>query len=316
MAFLKEIRTQITNNLWRLYKTYTPDAYLIEKSLEKQGKTIILDHFAIIDLPSIHSGISMLSTIFSHIGYRLEGQGYLPEKQNDFIWMAEVDALELEATQALPQVVLADFRLDELPPKIKKIIKIYTQQINDDSILTKIKALIKKINAGDTSASNSLINLITNHLTKRDWPTPSLEHFREVSEVNELLAWTLAFGRCPNHFTIAAHLLPKINSLTEFNKFISAELNLPLNQTGGEIKGTAKMGIEQSSTIGAQIKLNLHHQSIDITGPFMEFVWRHPIEYSKNTTPSKWKDYFTGFIAGNANKVIESLYKENTNQSS
>src|SRR5689334_4890129 len=126
---LKQLRHTIVKNLLVKFHNETPQLKLIESKLAQRDiVTIPLDHFALIDLPGPHTGISQLSQIFSCIGYLVQGRDYLPDKQNDFLWLTEIDSKNTKAQHVLPQVVVADFRLDEMPTNIRDIIYKYSKQ--------------------------------------------------------------------------------------------------------------------------------------------------------------------------------------------
>lgn len=298
---LKQIRHTIVNQLWEAYRCHTSQMSVIEQGLKQKNiLQLKLDHFAVIDLPGPHTGIPYLTKLFSAIGYESRGDGYLPDKQNDFHWMAEAGSENTRAENVLPQVVVADFRLDELPPEIKAIIEKYASLASPPP-LPDIAALIAK---NDELAANQLVNIFTRYLTGRDWPLPTVNEFQTVHDFNELLAWVLVFGRRPNHFTLSIHLLPTFKSLAEFHQFVEHELQLTLNQDGGVIKGNETSGIAQGSTAGIREKITLVDGIIELPTSFVEFVWRFPV----CEQPTRWNDYFTGFVAQHANRVIESLY--------
>lgn len=307
MQLLKQVRQKLIGLLWENYKQSIQQAALISDYLTKERHcNIVLDHLAIIDLPGPNTGISHLCQIFSALGFMVQGRDYLPEKQNEFLWMAEMDAIAKPAAQVLPQVVLADFCLAELPTAIRKIIYKYANQAKPSPI-TAIQKLCGRIFLADAEAVNPLMKLLTTYFLDRAWPLPALKEFAAVHEFNELLAWTLVFGRIPNHFTIAVHLLKnQFSHLAAFNESISHHLKLPLNYQGGIIKGSSRLGIEQSSTLGLPIQVPLANGTITLPSRFVEFVWRYPLK----TKPSHWDDYYTGFIPQNANHVIESLYNK------
>lgn len=308
MKLLKQIRSQLIQELWRSYKQSLPAAATLATALEARGEKIILDHLAIIDLPSRYSGIPTLVQIFSALGYIVQGCDYLPEKQNDFTWMVESDALDQPVNTVLPQVVVADFRLDELPISIRKIIESYTAYIKA-SPLREIQQLSGKAFLGDHSAATQLLQLLHLYFTHRQWPLPTVADFQQVREANELLAWVLVFGHIPNHFTISSHLMSNFPSFSHFIRFVEHELLLPLNQEEGKIKGNSKVGIQQASTIGSIENIELADSKIFAPGRFIEFVWRYSLNKS---APCLWNDYFTGFISSHANRVIESLYRQST----
>lgn len=298
---LKQIRHAIVNQLWEAYRCHTSQITVIEQGLKQKNiYKPSLDHFAVIDLPGPHTGIPYLTKLFSIIGYESRGDGYLPDKQNDFHWMAEEDSENTSAKNVLPQVVVADFRLEELPPEIKIIIEKYARLASPPP-LANIATLAAK---NDALSASQLVHIFTRYLTGRDWPLPTVNEFQTVHDFNELLAWVLVFGRRPNHFTFSIHLLPPFKNLIEFHQFVECELQLTLNKDGGVIKGNESAGIAQGSTAGIREKIALDDGTVELPTSFVEFVWRFPV----CEQPSLWNDYFTGFIAQHADRVIESLY--------
>lgn len=287
----KNIRQAVIHHLWTDYRAKSSDVLQIERALAaKNSAPIVLDHFAVIDLPGPQSGIPVLQKLFAAIGYETRGQDYLPDKQNTFLWMAEEDSENTPAVDALPQVVVADFRLDALPDHVRVIIEKYSAQTKPapDAATMTIESLCAYFTAG------------------RDWPLPTVQEFQTVHAFNELLAWVLVFGRKPNHFTLSVHLLSGFNNLNEFNHFIEHDVKIPLNHDGGLIKGNEHSGIAQSSSKGKTAHIQLADGTVELPTDFIEFVWRYPL----NPTPTLWQDYFTGFVAKHADYVIESLYTE------
>lgn len=311
MKLLKQIRTQLIQELWKNYRQSLSAAGTLVAALEKRQEKILLDHLAIIDLPSQHSGMTTLTQIFASLGYIVQGCDYLPDKQNNFTWMAESDAINQPVATVLPQVVVADFRLNELPISIRKIIETYTSQIKE-SPLTDLQYLSGKAFLGDNTAANQLLQLLRHYFSSRQWPLPTIRDFQQVREANELLAWVLVFGHIPNHFTISTHLMPSFASFSQFVNFVEHEVKIPLNQQEGKIKGNSSAGIQQASSVGAIENIELADGKVFAPGRFIEFVWRYSCIRSQ---PLLWNDYFTGFISSHANRVIESLYRHSTEAS-
>lgn len=306
MNLLKQTRHVLTQGLYQAYKKRVSCFQKIEIALQKRGNaSLVLDHFAIIDLPSAHSGIPYLSAVFSALGYQVQGADYLPDKQNDFTWLAEVDAVGQAAAHTLPQVVVADFRLEALPFSVRKTIEKYICHIVTPA-LSQVQYLSAQIVKGDTVAAAQLIALLIDVFSKRSWPLPTVADFKTVEEANALLAWVLLCGPIPNHFTIAAHLLQRFSSMQACMDFIAIEQEMPLNTKEGVLKGSPERGMEQGATLGEPIQVAIADGSVRLPGPFVEFVWR----YAKipGATPVYWQDYYTGFIAQQADTVIESLY--------
>jgi hypothetical protein len=302
---LTPIRQAIIRQLWNRYTETTPQIRHIVNGLSLTQAPPI-DHFACIDLPSLVTGIPVMETVFNLIGYEKRGQGYLASKQNDFTWLAEQQGDDLPASSVLPQVVVADFRLEEMPATIRAIIEKYAKQAKPAPITT-IKHWLQCAAHGDVQAINKLETIYVDYFSGRDWPLPTINEFKAVHAFNELLAWVLVFGRRPNHFTLSVHLLGTFNNLTQFNSFIENTLNLPLNIEGGVIKGKEALGIAQSSTVGTQETIQLADGAVHLPVGFVEFVWRYPLAEKKEAA-YLWRDYFTGFVADHADYVIESLY--------
>lgn len=305
MSVLKRLRQTLIQNLWQRYLDTTPQMQVMKNGLAQQGiSKIHFDHFAIIDLPGPHTGIPTLSKIFSAIGYTTKGNDYLADKQNDFLWMAESDSAQSNVYDVLPQVVVADFRLSEMPSQVQTIIEKYASKAAT-SPMTELMTLVNRVHDNDTQAIDAINKVMLAYLKGRDWPLPSIKEFQIVHDFNELLAWVLVFGRRPNHFTLSIHLQNHFADLAAFLNYVEDDLQLHLNVDGGLVKGGPKVGIAQASTNGIAEDIQLADGYIKLPTGFIEFVWRYP----KATVhePKLWNDYFTGFIAQHADHVIESL---------
>lgn len=303
---LKEIREQVIASLWSRYQQSNQHVQCITNKLQERNLQLpVLDHLAIIDLPGVNTGIIELKRIFSAIGFTFQGEGYLPEKQNDFIWMAASDSNGYPAEAVLPQIVVADFRPHELPENVRDIVLKYSSKA-PPSPAAEIEALAKKAINHDSQAAQQLLQRFHSYLSGRDWPLPTVSEFETVRQCNELIAWVLVFGRRPNHFTYSIHLLSGFDNLASFHHFIENDVGLPLNHDGGVIKGGVHTGIEQGSTAGTPESIQLADGVVNLPTGFVEFVWR----FQNKPQPVLWDDYYTGFVANHANRVIQSLYSK------
>lgn len=297
---IKNIRRNIVESLWQRYLQDTLQMQCIVSKLAQQGITEMpLDHFAVIDLPGPNTGIPYLQKLFSLLGYIYQGKGYLANKQNDFVWLTEEDCRNKKPGDALPQVVVADFRLDEMPAEIRKIIYHYSKQAAP-ICLDQVAKVLKEPHGQD-----ELIHKVQKFFNGRDWPMPTVTEYLEVKAFNELLAWVLLYGRKPNHFTLAVHLMEKFDNLQTFNQFVENTCDLELNHEGGVVKGHSNAGIAQSSTNGEIREIELNDGHVQVAHGFVEFVWRYLKPGRDKATT--WHDYFTGFVAQHADHVIESL---------
>ncbi len=302
---LNQVKRYIFNQLWKNYSAHVKEIKNIQHYMEVQfQEELIQDHFALIDLPGPHTGMEVLTYLFSYLGYEQRGQDYLAEKQNNFRWLSEEIKQDTLAIDALPQIVVADFRREALAPKVLKIIDYYAgfaQALNIDQL----KFLHQRTLQQDKNAAAELSYFILKYLQTRDWPLPTIKEYEIVKRQNELLAWVLVMGRQVNHFAWSIHLSKTFYQLKHFNNFLNSTLTISLNQKGGVIKGDRNKGIEQSSTQATITSVKLADGEIELADRFIEFVWRFP---KKTAHKRLWQDYFTGFVADNADHVVESLY--------
>lgn len=286
MDITSTVRNTVINRLW---EKYSISNYALK--IAPLNHKVVLDHIAIIDLGFGSSNRVELAGLFQELGFEIKGSGYLPEKNNDFLWMSQKNSSELLPEDAAPQIVFGDFRIEKLSNNVRDIVEQYgSYQKKFD--LDKLKTLMSK------NLAQEAVELIFSYLECKPWPLIPKEHYQLVEKENPLLAWVLMFGRTANHFGVDVQFSTKYNGLSEFNEDAAKILNDGI----GVIKGSKEIGIEQSSSLGKIVHLDA--VDIFVRGPFLEFVWRHPIK----DRPLLWGDYYRGFIPDNANKIIESVY--------
>jgi hypothetical protein len=244
-----------------------------------------------------------LKQIFSRIGFVLQGSGYLPDKVNDFIWMMPRENIEKMAKDSLPQVVLADFRINLLSLEAQKIIQKVVCNMTpfDFELFDEYLVELQKGNAGSI---NSIVDMVYDYINLPPQIFPTLAEYNYIKHENPLIAWTMLLGRKVNHFGVSLHLKDDVQNLQSYIHNLNLKYQVELNNLGGVIKGSRSLGIEQSSTVGEKLMVTLDGQNVEVRDCFLEFVWR----FSAKENPMLWSDYFTGFIPYNANSVIESLY--------
>jgi hypothetical protein len=102
------------------------------------------------------------------------------------------------------------------------------------------------------------------------------------------------FGFIVNHFTISVTDCSSFENLGQVNSYLK-ENGYRINDSGGEIKGSVKQGLEQSSIMAENVSVEFDSeegQLFEIPGCYYEFALRH--------------NNFDGFIAGSADKIFES----------
>lgn len=81
----------------------------------------------------------------------------------------------------------------------------------------------------------------------RSWGKPSYSYYETLRKESEYAAWTYLYGIRVNHFTVLINALQDFSTIQEVNKFLR-DNDYPINTSGGEVKGTPEMLLEQSST--------------------------------------------------------------------
>jgi hypothetical protein len=105
-----------------------------------------------------------------------------------------------------------------------------------------------------------------------------------------------AFGFRANHFTVDVNALKTFDNLESLNSFLKAN-GIQLNTSGGEIKGSPRVFIEQSSTLSGEVTVQFADGAKTIPACYYEFARRYTLPNGK---------LFSGFVAKSADKIFES----------
>ena len=113
---------------------------------------------------------------------------------------------------------------------------------------------------------------------------------------SDYAAWVSAFGYRPNHFTVFINELKKFSDIHVLNDFLK-EQGFKLNSSGGEVKGSKEVCLEQSSTLANNIEVSFEDKKLTIPACYYEFARRYPLPDGK---------LYQGFVAASADKIFES----------
>lgn len=255
----------LLTNLWEDYRTLNPQATRIQQLLQARGEFVQNDHIAFRTLD--HPGIDLMDMAapFVALGYREAGQYTFPEKK--------LEAVHFEHS-------------DPRQPKI------FISQL-----------CMRKLSLGAQSMLLGLINQIPREfLARTTWCVGGrpwnldFSTYAALERESDYAAWLAAFGFRPNHFTVLTNDLRTFPSLLALNNFLKAQ-GFALNTSGGEIKGSPELLLEQSSTLATQVSTAFRDGNHSIPGCYYEFARRYPLPSGK---------LFQGFIAASANRIFES----------
>lgn len=254
--------------LWRQYTELTPQAERIRQALQARGENVLNDHvaFRTFDLAPMR-----LETLEPH----LLDMGYKPLEPYHFPGKHLAAWGYLPEDPELPRIFLSELQTEALPDDCQAIIHSLVDQV-DPSAVKKPEFFFSGL----------------------PWQLPSRAEYLRLAEVSEYAAWMSVMGMRANHFTVAVHSLQSFSDLGAVNEFIKTEVGLPLNQSGGEIKGGPEVFLAQSSTLADETRLQFRDgEQMTVPTCFYEFAERFRL-------PDQ--TFYQGFVANNADRIFES----------
>ncbi|WP_461535611.1 2-oxoadipate dioxygenase/decarboxylase family protein [Spongorhabdus nitratireducens] len=252
--------------MWENYLALNPDARRIHDLFaELNDGVVVNDHIALRTFALEPVRLEAIARPFLEAGY-LPGEDY------------EFKAKKLRARHfyhpddTLPKVFISELKVDELSERAQGIIKGLAEQIDPAAL------------AQDSFSYSG-----------RHW---SLDYgsYQELLQESEYAAWMAALGYRPNHFTVSINHLKSHETLQSVNDTLQ-QAGFVLNSSGGLIKGTPEIGLEQSSTMANKAEVEFSDQTAEIPTCFYEFALRHPVADGQ---------LYQGFVAASADKIFES----------
>ena len=257
----------LMEKLWFDYSHLNPIAKKVHQLLKVEGENVINDHIAFrtFDIKGIN--LEDISQVFKASGYVEKGKYYFKDKQ--------LNAKHYE------------HKTDNFAPKVF-ISELITSSFSENmlKVANNIAGVINK----NKFTHEDLI------FSKNCWKPFSYQIYEELRKESEYGAWLYVFGFRANHFTVYINYLKKYNTIDKLNKFLK-DNEIVLNNSGGEIKGTDKELLKQSSTMADVIDVEFIEGIKKIPCCYYEFAQR----YKDNNG-----NIFNGFIATSADKIFES----------
>lgn len=256
--------------MWDDYCQLNPAARRIHDLFVEQGETVLNDHIALRTFNHPRLGISSLAKSFEKFGYKEKGEYVFKEKK---LFAKHYEHEDLE----LPKIFISELELEKVSPFIRDT----------------MNSLIDKI-------PQSAIDSEKFSMSGRPWQmTTSI--YKKLAEESEYASWVAAYGFRPNHFTVNVNALKKLNDLNTLNKFVK-DHGFKLNTSGGEIKGTPEVLLEQSSTMAVEIPVKFEDGELMMPGCYYEFAKRYSMPNGK---------LYQGFVTTSADKIFESTNRQN-----
>lgn len=252
--------------LWENYLTVTPSARKIHALLgSSQQDDVINDHIALrtFNLPQI--GLEKLAAHFLALGYVESGEYHFEAKKLYAKHFEHPDPKQ-------PKVFISELLLEQCSAELQQI----------------IKALVAQMDPAAVTAENFLYS-------GKHWQLDQAS-YRTLLAESEYAAWTAVWGFRANHFTVSVNELNNFSSLASVNDALK-QAGFALNTSGGEIKGSPEVLLEQSSTLADEAVAEFTDGDQLIPSCFYEFALRYAMPNGK---------LYTGFVAASADKIFES----------
>ncbi|MGZ3725910.1 MAG: 2-oxoadipate dioxygenase/decarboxylase family protein [Pseudobdellovibrio sp.] len=257
--------TEFLSDIWNDFIQVNPTAKEIHSLLEKNNEKVVNDHIAFRTFSRPEISAKVMADRFTQLGYTIEKEYEFPVKRLKALHMEHFDISK-------PKIFISEIDINKLSNTSKKVL--------EDSL--------RQIPAGITTRDSL-------PFSGRHWEASYKTYLNLYSE-SEYAAWLYAHGFRANHFTVLANELKNLNDIKKLNEFLKAN-GFTLNASGGEIKGSPSLLLEQSSTMAAPVQVRFEEGLFNIPGGYYEFAKRYPMKNSK---------LFQGFVAESADKIFES----------
>lgn len=252
------------SQLWNDYIQLTPSAAKVHEVLGK-GHAIINDHVAF-------RTFNLAPVRLQHLAAHFEAMGYEAKQDYHFEAKKLVAKHYEHSDPRLPKIFISELLVEQFSPQLQRMVQHLVAQI-DPAAVQQAKFLYSGTH----------------------WQISSHDYEQLLAE-SEYAAWVAAFGFRANHFTVNVNELTDFDSLQQVNETLK-QSGFRLNAVGGEIKGSAEVFLEQSSTMADHMPVRFSDMEKVIPSCFYEFAKRYEI------APNQ---LYTGFVAASADKIFES----------
>jgi hypothetical protein len=255
----------LLDKMWSDYVAINPLAKKISDLLTAQGEKIQNDHIALRTFNHPRVTIDVLAKPFLDAGYIYGGDYHFTEKKLYAKHYQHPD-------ETLPKIFISELKLEDF----------------SESLRTKVNGLINQMPEG-LEHSFDFVSI------GRPWKVTTTM-YQELLKESDYAAWVSAFGYRPNHFTVFINALKKFSDIETLNNYLKAQ-GFKLNASGGEVKGSQEVCLEQSSTLANNIEVSFDDGKLTIPACYYEFAKRYPLKDGK---------LYQGFVAASADKIFES----------
>ncbi len=252
-------------SLWNDYITrLCPSADKVHSLLE-EDEALINDHIALRTFNVAPLGLETLAKPFLALGYKDCGDYVFESKKLVAKHFEHPDPLQ-------PKVFISELKVEECSPQLQEI----------------VAKLIEQVDATKLDSDAFLYG-------GRLWDI-SFADYQLLAQESEYASWLAAHGYGANHFTVNVNQLNAFTEVKQVNDHLRSA-GFIINESGGEVKGTPEVLLEQSSTMADKVPVTFSGGTETVPGGFYEFAKRYPMANG---------ELYTGFVAASADKIFES----------
>lgn len=257
----------VFSQLWHEYITQNPAVAHIYKLFDEREDTEVKhDHVAFRTFNDPKVDMHKIAYWFEQYGYK-KMQDYDFEKKR-------LNAIHLENDNMnWPKVFISELRLQDFSNYLQETITDWLKQV-----------------PGNVADDVSFL------WSSNPWVKPSYQTYMKLSEESEYAAWMYVYGFRINHFAIFINHLHVYNDIRSINEMIKNN-GYTMNSSGGEIKGSRDMLLEQSSIMAEKLDVEFKEGTYRIPACYYEFTQRYP---------NPEGNLYQGFYASSADKIFES----------
>ncbi|ERB66937.1 DUF1338 domain-containing protein [Vibrio coralliilyticus OCN008] len=252
-------------SLWNDYiQRLCPSADKVHHLLQ-ENEPLINDHIALRTFNVAPLGIETLAKPFIDAGYKPCGDYEFESKKLVAKHFEHPDPKQ-------PKVFISELKVNECSSELQAIVAKLVEQLDTD-----------KLKGHEFLSGGRLWDL-------------SFADYQLLAKESEYASWLAAHGYGANHFTVSVNQLDAFEEVKGVNDHLR-EAGFTINESGGEVKGSPEVLLEQSSTMADKVPVTFTEGTEMVPGGFYEFAKRYPMSNG---------ELYPGFVAASADKIFES----------
>ncbi len=258
----------LLDKMWKDYVAINPLAQKVYNLFTTRGDSVLNDHIALRTFNHPRVSVDVIAKPFLDAGFVYGGDYHFTEKK---LYAKHYE----HPDRTKPKIFISELRLE----------------LFSKDLQATVESLVSQIPKGLESQFDFSSN-------GRPWKVTK-EIYNKLMKESDYAGWLAAFGYRPNHFTVFINALKSFKDITDLNTFLKAE-GVHLNSSGGEIKGTPQVFLEQSSTLANNIEVEFSDGKLTVPACYYEFAKRYQLPNG---------ELYQGFVAASADKIFESTSK-------